>query len=85
MVPRILQSWVAPRRVVRGLSDMPEGSKLAQLQRTLRAQTRSSKAVARKVVVFFATCAEVDHWSKVSVTWRFGGPWSEQFIDNRTS
>ena len=31
MVPRILQSWVAPRRVVRGLSGMPEGSKLAVL------------------------------------------------------
>ena len=27
----MLQSWVAPRRVVRGLSGMPEGSKLAVL------------------------------------------------------
>ena len=24
ILPRILQSWWAPRRVVRGLSDMPE-------------------------------------------------------------
>ncbi len=31
MVPRVLQSWVAPRRVVRGLSDMPERVKLAVL------------------------------------------------------
>ncbi|WP_306754915.1 hypothetical protein [Paracoccus actinidiae] len=31
MVPRVLQSWVAPRRVVRGLSAMPEGTKLAVL------------------------------------------------------
>ncbi|MFD2814985.1 hypothetical protein ACFSYD_12145 [Paracoccus aerius] len=31
IVPRVLQSWVAPRRVVRGLSDMPEGSKLGVL------------------------------------------------------
>ncbi|WP_440800092.1 hypothetical protein [Paracoccus sp. 22332] len=31
IVPRMLQSWVAPRRVVRGLSDMPERVKLAVL------------------------------------------------------
>ena len=31
IVPRVLQSWVAPRRVVRGLSAMPEGTKLAVL------------------------------------------------------
>lgn len=31
MVPRVLQSWVAPRRVVRGISDMPERVKLAVL------------------------------------------------------
>lgn len=31
VVPRVLQSWWAPRRVVRGLSAMPEGAKLAVL------------------------------------------------------
>ncbi|TBN47262.1 hypothetical protein EYF88_15300 [Paracoccus sediminis] len=31
IVPRVLHSWWAPRRVVRGLSAMPEGAKLAVL------------------------------------------------------
>ena len=31
ILPRILQSWWAPRRVVRGLSDMPERVKLIVL------------------------------------------------------
>ena len=31
VLPRVLESWWAPRRVVRGLAAMPEGAKLAVL------------------------------------------------------
>ena len=39
ILPRILQSWWAPRRVVRGLSDMPERVKLIVLMADLTTYT----------------------------------------------
>ncbi len=35
MAPRVLKSWIAPRSVVRGLSDMPERVKLVVLMAAL--------------------------------------------------
>lgn len=54
----------APEGLKSGFVVVPEGRKISQLQRLLR---QSAKEGARKVVVFFATCAEVDHWYKVRV------------------
>lgn len=35
MLPRVLKSWIAPRKIVRGLADMPERVKLVVLMAAL--------------------------------------------------
>ena len=62
MVPRVLQSWVAPRRVVRGLSAMPEGTKLAVLMAAMLAVMFMMPVLAYAMAAVAAGLSRLTPW-----------------------